>query len=442
MVKLDSLGIYTMTDSTGYYEFIVEDGSYTVEYIGSAAVVLQCPTPGTYDVTLDTNGAISEDNHFYVTSYSLDLCITKFTGNARPGLLQFNCVQVCNFSDTPQDAVVTFMHDSIFSDQSPWPLIYAANGNTIAPTYTYDEATNTFTWMLSDVPPNGNDCVKIMWNMPVPLTAVPGYDLCSEAQVTPIDNDVNPDNNTIAWKKTVTASFDPNDKRNFVGDSEWGGAIYEDDVTMEYAIRFQNVGTDTAFTVVVRDTLDDEHLDVTTVRGFTASHDMDVQFEDSNVLIFTFNNIMLVDSTTNEPASNGWVSFDIDRKPNQPFGTEIRNQAAIFFDFNAPVITNELVNVLTNPVSVFSPMKNNLQVEITPTVTNDEVRVNYVLEKTNAVSLQVYNVGGVLLQDFDFGKKQTGEHVETLSLKDFSPGVYLVFVKTEEGSAVRKVVKM
>ncbi|MFK7771305.1 MAG: T9SS type A sorting domain-containing protein [Saprospiraceae bacterium] len=440
MIKLDPLGIFTMTDATGYYEFIVEDGSYTVEYIGNSAVDLECPIPGTYDVTLNTNGSISGDNHFYVSSPPHDLSITKYSGNARPGFDQFNCLQICNNSATAQDAVVTFMHDSIFSDQTPWPYIYPAYGNTIAPNYTYDETTNTFTWNLDDLA--SGECRKIMWFMPVPLTAVPGYELCSEAQVDPIANDATPANNVLAWKKEVTASYDPNDKRNFVGDSEWGGAIYEDDITMEYAIRFQNVGTDTAFTVVVRDTLDEEHLDVTTVRGFTASHDMVVQFEDSNVLVFTFNNILLVDSMTNEPASNGWISFDIDRKPNQTFGTEITNQAAIYFDFNAPVITNELVNVLTNPVSIFSPIKNTLNVEITPTITNDEVQVNYVLEKTNTVSMQIYNVGGVLLQDVDFGKKLSGEHLEHLSLKDFTAGVYFIFVKTEESSAVGKVVKM
>ena len=439
MIKLDPLGIYTMTDATGYYEFIVEDGSYIVEYIGNTADSLQCPSPGTYDVTLNTNGSISGDNHFYVVAPPHDLSITKNSGNARPGFDQFNCLQICNNSATTQDAVVTFMHDSIFSDQSPWPYIYPAYWDTISSGYTYDDAINTFTWNLNDLA--SGECRKIMWFMPVPLTAVPGYELCSEAHVDPVVNDVTPANNSIAWKKEVTASYDPNDKRNFVGDSEWGGAIYEDDVTMEYAIRFQNVGTDTAFTVVVRDTLDEEHLDVTTVRGFTASHDLDVQFEDSNVLVFTFNNILLVDSTTNEPASNGWISFDIDRKPNQPFGTEITNQAAIYFDFNAPVITNELVNVLTNPVSVFSPTKNTLNLEVSPSVTNDEIRVQYVLENMNSVSIQIYNVGGILLLDVDFGKKVTGEYVETLSLKDFTAGVYFVFVKTEDGSAVRKVVK-
>ena len=440
MIKLNPLGIYSMTDSTGYYEFVVEDGSYTVEYIGSPEVDLECPSPGTYDVTLDTNGSISGDNHFFVTRPNQDLCITKNIGNARPGFNQFNCVRICNYGELEADAVVTFMHDTLFSNQTPWPNIFPAYNNTIASTYSYDAATNTFTWNLDDLEPG--ECRKIMWWMPVPLTANLGDMIHSEAKVNPITGDSYPDNNCLAWDLEITGSYDPNDKRNFVGESQWGGAIYEDDVTMEYAIRFQNVGTDTAFTVVVRDTLDDEHLDVTTIRGFTASHDMQVQFEDSNVLIFTFNNIMLVDSATNEPASNGWLNFDIDRKPNQSFGTEITNSAAIYFDYNDPVITNELVNVLTNPVSVFSPNKNTLEVEIIPTVTDDEIRVHYVMEKTNSVSIQVYNVGGVLLYDINIGKKQTGEHVENISLKYFTAGVYFVFVKTEEGSAVQKIVKM
>ncbi len=440
MVKLDPLGIYTMTDATGYYEFIVDEGSYTVEYVGSAEVDLQCPLPGIYDMTLSTNGSISADNHFYVVRPDFDLCITKSTGNARPGFNQFNCVQICNYGDENADGVVTFIHDGLFLNQTPWPNISPAYGNTIASTYSYDEATNTFTWNIDDLPPG--DCRKIMWWMPVPLTAMIGDVIFSEAKVNPIVDDVNPANNCLAWSQTIRGSYDPNDKRNFIGESEWGGPFYDQDETMDYAIRFQNVGTDTAFTVVVRDTLDSEYLDVTTIRGFTASHYMNVQFEDSNVLVFTFNNILLVDSTTNEPASNGWLNFNIDLKPNLPLNTEIRNQAAIYFDFNAPVITNEVVDLFTNEVSVFSPKENTLQVEITPTITTDEIRVYYVLEKTNTVSMQVYNVGGVLLRDIDFGKKATGEHVENLSLKDFRAGVYFVFVKTEEGSAVRRVVKM
>ena len=66
------------------------------------------------------------------------------------------------------------------------------------------------------------------------------------------------------------------------------------------------------------------------------------------------------------------------------------------------VITNEAFVNIIDPVSVFSPTKNTLTVEITPTITNDEIRVHYVMEKTNSVSMQIYNVGGVLFLIFAF----------------------------------------
>ena len=342
MIKLEPLGIYTFTDSTGYFEFVVDDGMYLVQFIGSDFVDLQCPIQGAYIVELNTNGTSSDDNHFFVKRKEQDLCLTKFSGNAAVGRRQFNCVQVCNYGVTTEDAVVTFVHDSIFSEVTPLPNIIPISGNSY--NYTYDESLQTFTWMENNLSPG--QCRKIMFYMETPITAQIGDTVHAEAKVTLPIYDVNPGNNCLSWNAPVTASFDPNDKRNFVGETPWGGNIYEDDTTMEYAIRFQNTGTDTAYTVVIRDTLDDIHLDVTSLRAFNSSHDMQVQFEGTNVLIFNFENIMLVDSMTNEEASKGWVTFNIDLYPDLPIGTEIKNGSAIYFDYNDPIITNDVVNII------------------------------------------------------------------------------------------------
>ncbi len=53
---------------------------------------------------------------------------------------------------------------------------------------------------------------------------------------------------------------------------------------------------------------------------------------------------MLPDSNVNEPASHGFVKFRIKQFPDNPVGTEIFNQAAIYFDFNPPIYTNETVH--------------------------------------------------------------------------------------------------
>jgi uncharacterized repeat protein (TIGR01451 family) len=132
-------------------------------------------------------------------------------------------------------------------------------------------------------------------------------------------------------------SYDPNDKASFP--EGYGEEHYvKNNQPIDYKIRFQNTGTDTAFRVVIIDTLS-SLLDLSTFRRTTYSHRNDVTLVD-NVVTFTFNNILLVDSTANEPASHGYVSFQIDMLPDLADGNLIENNADIYFDFNDPIRTN------------------------------------------------------------------------------------------------------
>lgn len=116
--------------------------------------------------------------------------------------------------------------------------------------------------------------------------------------------------------------------------------IIEQNVDLEYVIRFQNTGADTNLHVVIRDTLS-EHLDITTLQPGVGSHDYKIAVVGKNILKFTFPNIQLVDSTTSEFASHGFVSFRISQKDSLPLGTMIYNSASVYFDYQLPKITNE-----------------------------------------------------------------------------------------------------
>jgi len=98
-------------------------------------------------------------------------------------------------------------------------------------------------------------------------------------------------------------SWDPNDKQGFpLG---YGPDRYiRPGTELEYLIRFQNTGTDTAFNVVIRDTLAN-WLDPLTVRIGASSHDYRFELAGEGVLIFDFQNILLPDSNVNEPLSHG-----------------------------------------------------------------------------------------------------------------------------------------
>jgi hypothetical protein len=71
-----------------------------------------------------------------------------------------------------------------------------------------------------------------------------------------------------------------------------------------------------------------------------ASHDYDFTINDGREMEWTFNNILLPDSTTNEIESHGFIKFTVNQIPNLAEGVILENTAAIYFDFNDPIITN------------------------------------------------------------------------------------------------------
>ncbi|MEZ4940137.1 MAG: SprB repeat-containing protein [Saprospiraceae bacterium] len=162
-------------------------------------------------------------------------------------------------------------------------------------------------------------------------------------------------------------SWDPNDKQGFpLG---YGADHYiRPGTELEYLIRFQNTGTDTAFNVVIRDTLS-HWLDPRTISVGASSHDYRFELAGKGVLIFDFQNILLPDSNVNEPLSHGFVKFSISPRTDVPLETDIPNTAAIYFDFNDPVITNTTLHRIgENFVSVglWQPVQPLLEVRVTP----------------------------------------------------------------------------
>lgn len=147
---------------------------------------------------------------------------------------------------------------------------------------------------------------------------------------------------------TVIGSYDPNIKS---AKPNGLGVFHEieKDWELEYTIQFQNTGTDTAFLVVIKDTLS-EHLDLNTLRVGGGTHPFTWALNQGRELVFTFENILLPDSTTNEPGSHGLVDFSISPRSDLLPGDLIENRVGIYFDFNEPVITNTVFHTINKPV--------------------------------------------------------------------------------------------
>ena len=75
--------------------------------------------------------------------------------------------------------------------------------------------------------------------------------------------------------------------------------LIEPNTDLEYMIRFQNVGTDTAFNIIIRDTLS-ALLEPSSIQfgASKACHPYTAEMIGSNVLKFTFNNILLAEASS------------------------------------------------------------------------------------------------------------------------------------------------
>jgi hypothetical protein len=230
---------------------------------------------------------------------------------------------------------------------------------------------------------------------------------------------------------TNVGSYDPNDKNGFpVG---FGASHYiRPNTDLEYLIRFQNTGTDTAFTVLVRDTLS-QWLDPASIRAGASSHPYQLDLTGNGVLSFRFENILLPDSNTNEVASHGFLKYRISQKTTVPLETDILNRAGIFFDYNLPVMTNTTVhkvgvNFMT--LASFIPQKPTYLVKIMPNPMQDAAILEITgVPNTTDLTLKIFDQFGILQHEM---QSDSGKFL--VQNKGFSAGVY--FFKIERNGLI------
>lgn len=183
-----------------------------------------------------------------------------------------------------------------------------------------------------------------------------GAKIKNQLEVTIEFSDTKTVKKRIVNDSRIRCSYDPNDKASStIGVSKDSFLLQTDTSALKYLIRFQNVGNDTAYNVEIVDQLS-EHLDVSTFKYLGSSHEPNISITDGMELKFDFQNIMLPDSGTNQLGSNGFVNFSIKPKANLIHRTNITNKAAIYFDFNDPVITNTTSDVIVHNIPIDAPI--------------------------------------------------------------------------------------
>ncbi|MBP6827314.1 MAG: hypothetical protein KA165_12200, partial [Saprospiraceae bacterium] len=197
---------------------------------------------------------------------------------------------------------------------------------------------------------------------PTPGLVAAAIEGCGGLNLPGLINMYAPGDNAITYDQDcgeVVASCDPNDKTAVPTGYDDQHLIRANE-TIEYKIRFQNTGTDTAFQVVIVDTLS-PLLDARTLETGASSHPYHLEIYPGGILHFVFLPIALPDSNVNEIASHGYVKFRIGQQPDLADGTVIENTAAIYFDQNNPVFTNTAFHTIGYPFVQIPPLSYSAQ---------------------------------------------------------------------------------
>jgi uncharacterized repeat protein (TIGR01451 family) len=236
--------------------------------------------------------------------------------------------------------------------------------------------------------------------------------------------DINHTNDTLEFCGLVNNSYDPNDKACFPNNTA------TPNTWLTYTVRFQNTGNDTAYNIIIRDTLDN-NLDASSFTYLASSHNPQINLE-GNATTFNFKNINLVDSFTNEPLSNGWLQYKVKTKATLQLNASIKNTAYIYFDFNDAIITNTTSNTyaLGAPFGVGNIINNKNNFSLFPNPSTDYLSI----KTTTAGTIKIMDLIGRVHQVLNVNAHKT----QSITVKHLSKGVYIVQFIDERGNVTGK----
>ncbi len=204
---------------------------------------------------------------------------------------------------------------------------------------------------------------------------LPGDSIEHKANLFYIDGATQILSASIDIQDEIVCAFDPNDKSVLPpGIQQQHLTIYSD--TLEYTIRFQNTGNDTAFYVKVIDTLD-FNLDPGSIHDFSSSHSFQMT-NDNGILTFDFPGCNLPPDSLDYAASCGYIRFKVNAFSAISNNTVVTNSASIYFNFNDPFITNEVFNTMVYSITGKEEILSIIQhAKVNPNPFSDETIISF-----------------------------------------------------------------
>ena len=414
------------TNFNGDYVFYnLPFGNYTIT--ANTNTVTMQSTCGTNSLTTTINSTTpnSINNNFVreiIPPTQPDLYVSAYSIGIVPGFVCRMNYLLHNYNTFNANGILKVTLPSAFIPNitNAFPAAYTLSGDTVI-------------WNFTNINYMGAN-VNFYIDFTTPLSTPLGSTFMTCMWAQPTVTDANYTNNNFCYQRPVTGSFDPNDKTVSPVGVGPNGDITAAETDLTYLIRFQNTGNGPAVNIVVKDTLS-PNVDVNTFEMLSASHNYNIDILPGNVLRWKFNNIMLADSGSNEPASHGYIQYRIKRNNNNTPGTQIKNTAYIYFDFNEPVVTNTAINTIETITGIKSSSSNSDEWNVYP---NPSTGILYIVNSSalkEESQIQVINsIGQTVLEE------TITSNYKNIDLSKLNNGVYFVKIVSDKYSVIKRVV--
>ena len=425
-----TISVTVFTDASGYFS-----------YCGQLSSI-------TNNVSASINPQWLSAHGYVALAPSVNLAGSSSAGTTTPGMIAVNCSPTpC--ADLWSNCNWTFWGGGIFQGMPAlMTLGWGNNGPNAVGSYTlsltipagvtlntssivnsnYTISGNTITWNFTSSQNNFTMFENISFNVPFGLGFGTALIFTSSITATGSIIDCAVQNNNGFLINEVGSPMDPNDKvasrdamyQNLQNNTEEIDVNIQD--VLSYTVRFQNIGTAPAQNIYILDTLD-ANLDWSTFMPMQSSHPMIIIDLGNGVKRFEFNQIWLPDSSSNEPASHGALTYRIQENANNLVGSTIENTAHIFFDWNAPIITNTTYNINTTFGGIDETAENQLLLFPNPTAEILNIHISTSMENSSYTVLDCFgrNVGKGILD-----AKQN-----SISVKHLANGLYHLQIGTQ-----------
>lgn len=426
------------TDANGQYAFKVPSGTYTItENVLAMYPLSSCQNNTVTVTTVAGTGCVQTANFANGINPLHDMHISTWDYTAAvPGN---NYIQKCIISNQGTVAESSAIAGYKTDGQLNIPAFIPGGVFNTGGTNWYTSGTN-----LPNLAPGASSAFNVSYSVPtnIPMgTSVTVKD--SVAYIAPMSNwlnDYSPWNNVNQVNTTIVSSYDPNFKQVLPKGVGAAGNIERKDSTLEYMVHFQNLGTYFAQNIVVIDTLDGD-LDWKSLRPVYSSHKpSSIEINEQGVLKYTFKNINLPAEMNDEINSNGMFTYTIKTKANLPLGSTFLNTAAIYFDYNEPVITNTTLNTLYQPTGLVNPRVSDLfSFTLYPNPAQTSFTVLLDNKTARDAVLSIADISGRVLLSRP-ARLQSGKQVIQVRADELIAGVYFVTLSTTEGKATQKLI--